>query len=183
LYNECHQINALITLSPLERLLEKKNLSPRPLLTLIPLTVSTIMFKFLALLLPFLVLGGNAQLGLQSPPEPLPLKQNKGGGVGGGMKLRNDDTLAWRLNRDILPTLYQLTLTPVLHGDEGEVGEQWSVNGMAAIHVTANVEATNITLHVKDLDITNFNVHNYSFVKNPYKPYSLKCSLMNNTLN
>ncbi|ODN03176.1 Aminopeptidase N [Orchesella cincta] len=70
----------------------------------------------------------------------------------------DDQTLAWRLPREVLPTVYRVGIAPVI--DAGQpVAEQWYVPGLVEISVTAQRATNNIVMHSKNITIHSINVN------------------------
>ncbi|CAL8118838.1 unnamed protein product [Orchesella dallaii] len=65
----------------------------------------------------------------------------------------DDQTLEWRLPREVIPTEYRVSISPVIDEGQTEVAEQWFVPGTSEISVTAQRTTSNIVMHSKNITI------------------------------
>lgn len=74
-------------------------------------------------------------------------------------EIQDDQSLEWRLPREVIPSSYKVKITPIIDPEEEEVlGEQWFVPGQVEITVQAQRSTNNIVLHSKNISIHNVKV-------------------------
>jgi len=70
----------------------------------------------------------------------------------------DDQTLAWRLPREVLPSEYRVRIAPVIDAGQTGVAEQWFAPGDVNITVTAQRVTSNIVLHSSNITINSLTV-------------------------